>query len=191
MVDLHPVKSETFLVPERINIDPKGFKRAVDTYTETDFGLYMARGADHPDFGYLESWLLPELNLRVSIFHFRDKDKSDSSTSGTTRSDYYVDIVDIAVDTANDTSTWHTRDLYVDLSCVMGEPVDVLDIDELAASTSAGIITADEAERAIEATLTAVDGITRHGDNILECLAAQGYPLTWADNVPLTSPMST
>ncbi len=48
MVDLHPVKSETFLVPERINIDPKGFKRAVDTYTETDFGLYMARGADHP-----------------------------------------------------------------------------------------------------------------------------------------------
>ena len=161
MVDLHPVKSETFLVPERINIDPKGFKRAVDTYTETDFGLYMARGADHPDFGYLESWLLPELNLRVSIFHFRDKDKSDSSTSGTTRSDYYVDIVDIAVDTANDTSTWHTRDLYVDLSCVMGEPVDVLDIDELAASTSAGIITADEAERAIEATLTAVDGITQ------------------------------
>ena len=191
MVDLHPVKSETFLVPERINIDPKGFKRAVDTYTETDFGLYMARGADHPDFGYLESWLLPELNLRVSIFHFRDKDKSDSSTSGTTRSDYYVDIVDIAVDTANDTSTWHTRDLYVDLSCVVGEPVDVLDIDELAASTSAGIITADEAERAIEATLTAVDGITRHGDNSLEWLAAQGYPLTWADNVTLTSPMST
>ena len=173
MVDLHPVKSETFLVPERINIDPKGFKRAVDTYTETDFGL-------------LESWLLPELNLRVSIFHFRDKDKSD-----TTRSDYYVDIVDIAVDTANDTSTWHTRDLYVDLSCVVGEPVDVLDIDELAASTSAGIITADEAERAIEATLTAVDGITRHGDNILEWLTAQGYPLTWADNVTLTSPMST
>ena len=191
MVDLHPVKSETFLVPERINIDPKGFKRAVDTYTETDFGLYMARGADHPDFGYLESWLLPELNLRVSIFHFRDKDKSDSSTSGTTRSDYYVDIVDIAVDTANDTSTWHTRDLYVDLSCVVGEPVDVLDIDELAASTSAGIITADEAERAIEATLTAVDGITRHDDNILEWLTSQGYPLTWADNVTLTSPMST
>ena len=191
MVDLHPVKSETFLVPERINIDPKGFKRAVDTYTETDFGLYMARGADHPDFGYLESWLLPELNLRVSIFHFRDKDKSDSATSDTTRSDYYVDIVDIAVDTANDTSTWHTRDLYVDLSCVVGEPVDVLDIDELAASTSAGIITADEAERAIEATLTAVDGITRHDDNILEWLTSQGYPLTWADNVTLTSPMST
>ena len=191
MVDLHPVKSETFLVPERINIDPKGFKRAVDTYTETDFGLYMARGADHPDFGYLESWLLPELNLRVSIFHFRDKDKSDSSTSGTTRSDYYVDIVDIAVDTTNDTSTWRTRDLYVDLSCVVGEPVDVLDIDELAASTSAGIITADEAERAIEATLTAVEGITRHDDNILEWLTSQGYPLTWADNVTLTSPMST
>ena len=49
----------------------------------------------------------------------------------------------------------------------------------------------EAAERAIEATLTAVDGITRHGDNILEWLAAQGYPLTWANNVTLTSPMST
>ena len=173
-----PVKSETFLLNERINIDPKGFERSVDTYTETDFGLYMARGADHPDFGYLESWLLPALNLRVSIFHYRDENGPHQ--------DYYVDIVDITVDPG----TWHTRDLYVDLSCVLGQPVDVLDIDELAASTSAGLITADEAERAIEATLTAVDGITRNGDNILEWLGTQGYSLTWADNVTLASPMS-
>ena len=53
-VDLHPVKRETFNTAEYTNTDPKGFLREVDTYTETDFGLYMARGADHPRFGYLE-----------------------------------------------------------------------------------------------------------------------------------------
>ena len=67
-VDLHPVKRETFNTAEYTNTDPKGFLREVDTYTETDFGLYMARGADHPRFGYLESWLLPDLNL-LSLIH--------------------------------------------------------------------------------------------------------------------------
>ena len=71
-VDLHPVKQETFDTMSKTNTDPKGYLRDVDTFTVTDFGLYMARGANHPKFGYLESWLLPELNLRANIFHFRE-----------------------------------------------------------------------------------------------------------------------
>jgi len=70
--DLHPVKQETFDTAANINTDPKGFLREVDTFRVTDFGLYMGRGADHPEFGYLESWLLPELGLRANIFHFRE-----------------------------------------------------------------------------------------------------------------------
>lgn len=174
MTDLHPVKCETFRVADRVNIDPKGLNRTVDTYKETDFGLYMARGADHPSFGYLETWLLPKLNLRINIFHRRDTTKPSE--------DYYADIVDIA----HDGDTWTTRDLYVDLSCITGEPVDVLDIDELAAATSAGLISAEDAERAIEATLSAVEGITRHGDDLLAWLNAQGYSLTWSPTVTLT-----
>lgn len=173
MTDLHPVKRETFDTTAKLNVDPKGFLREVDVYTQTSFGLYMARGADHPKFGYLESWLLPELSLRANIFHFR--------AGAEQHQDYYFDIAQIEVDGP----VWHYRDLYVDLLSVTGEPVDVQDIDELAAATSAGLITAAEAESAIETTLTAVEGITRHRDDAMAWLRSLGVELTWADQVEL------
>ncbi len=169
MTDLHPVKQETFNTTERLNLDPKGFLREVDTFKVTDFGLYMARGANHPRFGYLESWLLPELGLRANIFHFREGVDE--------RQDFYIDVTEINVDD----NVWTTRDLYVDLISVCGEPITVMDIDELAAATSAGLITAEDAERAIDATLNAVEGITRHGDDPMQWLRSKGIELTWAD----------
>lgn len=171
--DLHPIKEETFDTTDRVNVDPKGYLREVDTYRVTDFGLYMARGANHPKFGYLESWLLPQLGLRANIFHFREGVNQ--------RQDYYFDVADINVDG----SVWSTRDLYVDLISVTGEPIDVQDIDELAAATSAGLITAEDAERAIDTTLTAVEGITRHQDDPMKWLRTLGIELTWADSVEL------
>ncbi|OFL62420.1 hypothetical protein HMPREF2912_07995 [Corynebacterium sp. HMSC056E09] len=171
--DLHPVKQETFNTTDNINVDPKGFQREVDTYRVTDFGLYMARGANHPRFGYLESWLLPELGLRANIFHFRE--------GVDVHQDFYIDVADIDVDG----DVWTTRDLYVDLVSTSGEPVDVLDIDELAAATSNGLISAEEAERAMERTLTAVEGITRYGDDAMNWLRTLGMELTWAENVEL------
>lgn len=171
--DLHPVKQETFNTTDNINVDPKGFEREVDTYRVTDFGLYMARGANHPRFGYLESWLLPDLGLRANIFHFRE--------GVDVHQDFYIDVADIDIDG----DVWTTRDLYVDLVSTSGEPVDVLDIDELAAATSNGLISAEEAERAMERTLTAVEGITRYGDDAMNWLHTLGMDLTWAENVEL------
>lgn len=172
MGDLHPVKEETFHSDTHINVDPKGFERQVDTYTATDFGLYMARGADHPRFGYLESWLLPAVGLRANIFHDRQRGAAE----------YYFDVVDITIDGA----TWHTRDLYVDLISSPGSPIEVLDTDELAAATAAHLITAEDAERAINITLRAVEGITRHNDNPMAWLAGLGLPLEWADPQAIT-----
>lgn len=172
--DLHPVKQETFDTAANINTDPKGFLREVDTFKVTDFGLYMGRGADHPEFGYLESWLLPELGLRANIFHYREGEEREQ--------DFYFDVADIDVEDG----VWHTRDLYVDLVSQTGNPIDVVDIDELAAATSAGLISAEEAEKAIDVTLAAVEGITRHGDDAMEWLRALGIELTWADEVELT-----
>lgn len=173
MTDLHPVKKESFDVSALKNTDPKGFLREVDTFHTTDFGLYMARGANHPEFGYLESWLLPSLSLRVNKFHYRP---------GFERAqDYYFDVAAIT----SDEGVWTTRDFYVDLISVTGEPVEVVDIDELAAATSAGIITAEEAEKAIETTLVAVDGITRNGDDAMAWLSAKGMDLTWSDEISL------
>lgn len=174
MTDLHPVKSETFDTDSFINTDPKGYLREVDVFTRTEFGLYMARGANHPRFGYLESWLLPGLGLRANIFHFREGVVEEQN--------YYFDVAEIH--DAGD--RWDYRDLYVDLVSVTGQPIDVLDIDELAAATSAGLITAAEAETAIDTTLAAVEGITRHQDDAMAWLSSQGIDLTWADEVSLT-----
>ncbi len=176
-VDLHPVKEETFHLPDRRNIDPKGFHRDVDVFHATDFGLYMARGADHPRFGYLESWLLPGLHLRANIFHFRE--------GVAERQDFYIDVAEIF----SREQVWSTRDLYIDLISVVGEPVSVEDIDELAAATSAGLITAADAELAIDATLRAVEGITRHGDDPMAWLRSLGIELTWATDVRLVPPL--
>ena len=172
-VDLHPVKQEEFDTTANTNTDPKGYLRPVDTFTVTQFGLYMARGADHPKFGYLESWLLPDLRLRANIFHFR---KGIASPQ-----DYYLDVAEIAVAGG----VWNTRDLYIDLICRTGSPVEVVDIDELAAATAAGFITPEEAEDTIEATLRAVEGITRNGDDAMAWLRTLGIELTWADKVTL------
>ncbi|AWB82176.1 DUF402 domain-containing protein [Corynebacterium yudongzhengii] len=171
---MHPVKKESFVTDERINVDPKGYIRAVDEYRAADFGLYMARPANHPRFGYLESWLIPEMGLRANIFHFRPHIDITQ--------DFYFDVADISVDE----QTWITRDLYVDLVSLTGRPIEVLDIDELAAACSSGLITAAEAERAIETTLDAVDGISRHGDDPMAWLASRGIQLTWADPAEIT-----
>ncbi len=180
---MHPPKAEEFDVGRGINVDPKGIDRPVDAYRTTPFGLYMARGANHPRFGYLESWLLPELGLRVNKFHER--------AGGDFYGDFYCDIATIAAPDdpagSGDTpATWTTRDLYLDLILREGQPVDIDDIDELAQAAADGLVTAAEAEFAVEAALRAVAGITRHGDSLPAWLSAIGLNLDWAESVTLT-----
>ncbi|MCZ9308938.1 DUF402 domain-containing protein [Corynebacterium uberis] len=174
MGKLHAIKRETFDVSRAINIDPKGFERAVDTYREAAWGLYMARGANHPRFGYLESWLLPELDLRVNIFHHRAPRPFE----------YYIDVAAIT----RTAQVWHTRDLYVDLICVPGQPVTVDDLDELSDALAAGLISPEEGTRALKATTRAIDGIARCGDDPMAWLSSLGVELEWArpENLELT-----
>lgn len=68
---------------------------------------------------------------------------------------------------------------------VTGDSVDVLDIDELSAACAAGLISARDTEVAVEATLTAVEGITRHRDDAMEWLRTLGIELTWADEIDM------
>ncbi|MCW2686194.1 MAG: hypothetical protein JWR37_1084, partial [Mycobacterium sp.] len=77
---IHPPKHETFDLLARTNTDPKGIVRAVDVYTVRPWGLYMARPTPgRAQFHYIESWLLPSMGLRATVFHFnpgyeRDQD---------------------------------------------------------------------------------------------------------------------
>ena len=111
--------------------------------------------------------------MRANIFHFREGIASPQ--------DYYLDVADIAVAGG----VWTTRDLYIDLICRTGNPVEVVDIDELAVAASVGFITPEEAEHTIEATLHAVEGITRNGDDAMAWLRTLGIELTWSDKVTL------
>lgn len=59
--------------------------RAVDEYTVHPWGLYLARPTPgRAQFHYLESWLLPSLGLRATVFHFNPSHKRDH--------DYYLDV---------------------------------------------------------------------------------------------------
>jgi len=87
-VDLHPPKVEYFDVPAMTNTDPKGFVREVEEYRVEPFGLYMARPVvGRAKVAYLESWLLPELGLRISDWHFQPGHERDQ--------DFYLDIARI------------------------------------------------------------------------------------------------
>ena len=64
--DIHPPKRETFDLTTHTNTDPKGIDRAVDVYAVQPWGLYMARPTPgRAQFHYLESWLLPALDLQL------------------------------------------------------------------------------------------------------------------------------
>ena len=82
---IHPPKHETFDLVARTNTDPKGIVRAVDVYTVEPWGLYMARPTPgRAQFHYLESWLLPSLGLRATVFHFNPGYELDQ--------DFYLDV---------------------------------------------------------------------------------------------------
>lgn len=176
MASVHRVKREVFDTSRHTNIDPKGFVRQVDVYRATECGLYMARGADHSRFGYLESWLLPGVGLRANTFHFRP--------GVIARQDYYFDVADITRDPAS--GCWETRDLYIDLVTRVGEPVEVQDIDELTAATAAGYLSPEDAARAVTTAVDAVTGIARYNNDPMAWLRSRGAELSWAEQVELS-----
>jgi predicted RNA-binding protein associated with RNAse of E/G family len=167
---IHPPKVEMFSPTTMLNIDPKGFTRKVDLFRTTSFGLFMARSVvDHPEFAYLRSWLLPELSIRISRW--------DRHPGLPVHFDRYLDIVEISHGPAG----WRTTDLYLDITVLEGGRLRVLDADELTKALVNGMITAKQARTAIEATVTAVEGITENRHHADRWLARTGHPITWRD----------
>ncbi|GAB3903726.1 DUF402 domain-containing protein [Kibdelosporangium lantanae] len=170
---IHPPKVELFDVAGMVNTDPKGFRRDVDEYRRTGFGLYMARPmAGHPHLAYIESWLLPEFGLRVS--KWRPK-------PGRVREDFYIDLVDIDPDFGARTGStvWRVVDAYLDILVYTGDRLEVLDTNEVLAALESGLIAAGTAQRALERTYRTVEGITRYGYDVGAWLADSGVQLVW------------
>jgi predicted RNA-binding protein associated with RNAse of E/G family len=165
---IHPPKHEKFDIAGRTNTDPKGIVRAVDEYTVTPWGLYMARPTPgRPQFHYLESWLLPPLGLRATVFHFNPGHEQDY--------DYYLDVGRY---TAGRTA-WHSEDHYLDLLVRTGAGVELTDVDELLDAVRLGLLTPEIGEEAIVFAVAAVDGLAQHRYDFNQWLSATGMPLTW------------
>lgn len=142
--------------------------RAVDVYTVRPWGLYMARPTPgRPQFHYLESWLLPTLGLRVSVFHFNPGHEKDQ--------DFYLDVGEFTA--GHD--AWYAVDHYVDLVTHRGVGTDVLDVDELMSAVADGLLPAPTAERAVLRTVAAVEGLSRNNHDLPRWLAGNGMDLTW------------
>lgn len=169
-VPVHPPKREIFDLAAATNTDPKGIVRTVDEYTVTPWGLYMARPAPgRAQFHYIESWLLPALGLRVTVFHFNPGFERDQ--------DFYLDVGDYT----SGPQRWHGEDHYLDLVLRTGRDVQLVDVDELLAAVASGLLSRDAGERAIRTAVDTVDALAGHGYDLHRWLSDVGMALTWRD----------
>lgn len=168
MERIHPPKHEIFDLAARTNTDPKGIVRAVDVYSVQPWGLYMARPTPgRAQFHYLESWLLPALGLRVTVFHFNPGHERDQ--------DFYLDVGDYQPGP----KCWHGHDHYLDLVLRDGQSVQLSDVDELLEAVREGLLDPAAAERAIRTAASTVEALAAHGYRLDEWLRGIGMILTW------------
>jgi uncharacterized protein len=165
---IHPPKHETFDLLARTNTDPKGIVRAVDEYAVQPWGLYLARPTPgRAQFHYLESWLIPSLGLRATVFHFNPGHERDQ--------DYYLDVGEYMPGP----DIWRSEDHYLDIAVRTGRGAGLADVDELLDAVRHGLLTPEVAERAVRRAVNAIDGLARNGYDLGQWLAASDMELTW------------
>ncbi len=164
---MHSPKVERFDVAAGTNTDPKGVVRPVERFALQPWGLYLTRSADHARFHHLESWMLPSLGLRITVFHFTAGHERDQ--------DRYVDLGEYT----HDGDVWRSEDHYLDLVVRTGRDTELLDTDELLDAVGQGLLPATTAELAVRRMTAAVDGIASHGHDLDAWLVSLGMPVSW------------
>ena len=118
-------------------------------------------------FHYIESWLLPALGLRATVFHFNPGHEREQ--------DYYLDVGQYTPGA----TAWHSEDHYLDLVVRTGIGTELTDVGELLNAVRYRLLSAAKAERAILHAFAAVEGLARHGHDLLRWLSANAIELTW------------
>jgi uncharacterized protein len=118
-------------------------------------------------FNYIESWLLPSMRLRATVFHFNPGHERDQ--------DYYLDVGEYTPGA----TVWHSEDHYLDLVVRTGVDTELTDVDELLTAVRYRLLPSAKAERAIRAAVAAVDGLAQHGHDLQRWLSADGIELSW------------
>ncbi|OBK21160.1 DUF402 domain-containing protein [Mycobacterium asiaticum] len=142
--------------------------RAVDQYVLQPWGLYLARPTPgRAQFHYLESWLLPSLGLRATIFHFNPGHERDH--------DHYLDIGEYTPGP----TVWRSEDHYLDIEVRTGRNAELADVDELFTAVRQGLLAPDVAELAVRRAVAAIDGLARNGYDLSRWLGSHDMRLTW------------
>jgi predicted RNA-binding protein associated with RNAse of E/G family len=142
--------------------------RTVDEYAVHPWGLYVARPTPgRAQFHYLESWLLPSLGLRATVFHFNPGHEREH--------DYYLDVGEYLPGP----TAWHSEDHYLDIEVRTGARANLTDVDELLDAARHGLLTPEVAEQAVRRAVAAVDGLAANGYDLARWLAHHGMELTW------------
>ncbi|RUP03376.1 MAG: DUF402 domain-containing protein [Mycobacterium sp.] len=151
--------------------------RAVDEYAVHPWGLYLARPTPgREQFRYLESWLLPSLGLRATVFHFNPGHERDH--------DFYLDIGEYSPGE----TVWRSEDHYLDIEVRTGSGAELADVDELLDAVHQGLLSQDVAELAIRRAVTAIDGLACNGYDLTTWLAGLGMTLRWHGSDAKTLP---
>lgn len=142
--------------------------RAVDEYVVHPWGLYIARPTPgRAQFHYLESWLLPSLGLRATVFHFNPGHQRDH--------DYYLDVGEYVPGP----DAWSSVDHYLDIEVRTGSGAALADVDELLDAVRHGLLTPEVADQAVRRAVHAVEGLARNGYDLQRWLGGDGIELTW------------
>lgn len=142
--------------------------RAVDEYIVRPWGLYLARPTPgREQFHYLESWLLPSLGLRATVFHFNPGHERDY--------DYYLDIGEYLPGP----ELWRSEDHYLDLEVRVGNRAELADVAELLDAVRHGLLSPEIAEQAVLRAVAAVAGLARYNYDLHAWLASNGMEITW------------
>ena len=165
LADAHPVKVERHDTANHCHHTNTG-QRAVNTYRETEAGLYVARDfVGHPRIRHWQAHLLPALNLVVCHYAFH----------GHREHDFYIDVAQISREGA----VWTVRDLYLDIVLHDGLGAEIADTDELLAAWEAGFLTSEDLQLAIEVAHHTMSELARSRYSLNQWLTEQALPLEW------------
>ncbi|WP_433714846.1 DUF402 domain-containing protein [Nocardia sp. CA-084685] len=161
-------KIEHFNIAELTMTDPKGFVRPIDRVHIEPWGLYVARTVGGQRIQYMETWLLPELWLRVTIVHYQPGHHRDL--------DYCLHIGEY---TRIEPKRWKSMDQYLEIAVRHSRAAELRGVDDLLAAHSAGLIDTTHAHHALDRATKAMEGLAAHGHEVEPWLATKEITLTW------------
>ena len=170
---IHPVNTRTFnlnegyMLTNRPGTPPKRQLEQIKLYSKS---LYWSLAIGGNNVKHMYSHILPSENIAVTQFGWKGHVKDEE------RCTYYIDIISV---TEHNESTWHMRDLYLDLEVFENSHATIEDTDEFLAAINAGYIEQAEANQALETMHNLLNKLAEFNHSLEAYLASIDIHLTF------------